>query len=512
MNITEKIKNFLNPPHEVIDTKDSSLVNPENIVKDLTNDEFMTSGVFFDTSSGLSSINNHSLYNNTSILQEILTKQKEKIMTYRKLARNADVDDALEEIINEIIFSEDGDIPVKLDSSLESEKLNEKIQEAFKKITKLLNLDKNLFFLVKNSYIDGNLILHLAYEDKTTKNGIKSIKIVDPIMFYFDHSTKTYKYLKELKQDYNSIMPYSYSSIFNDQEYSIEEIVQEDFGLKEGPINLSYLDRAIRSANQLKTLEDLLIPMRFSRSISRRVFNVDIGDLPSKRGAEVMQEHQNKFKYKKFYNAETGEISNQQHITSMVEDYWFANRSGGKGTTVDVLDETGNLGEINDILYFNKKLYKSMKVPLSRLSLNPDADTEYDYSSTRVTKDDMKFFQFTSRLRQVYVNAFKEILKREVISTGILKESEWNEYEESIKVYFSTDNSFMEKMKLENFVKKLDIYGTAQEHAGKLFSISRVLREVFNMSEEEIDETFKEIQKEKKDPKFAEFYKVEDFE
>lgn len=511
MTLTERIKNFLTPPTEPIDLKSSSIVDPVKVVKDLTNDEFMTSGVFFDNSTGLSSINNNSLFNNNSILYEILTKQKEKIMTYRKLARNSDVDDALEEIVNEIVFSIDDDEPLKLVLDLESEKLNEKIQESFKKVSKLLNIKKNLFFIVKNSYIDGNLILHLAYDENTTKNGIKSIKIVDPIMFYYDYSSKTYKYYKEQKQDFNSILSYSSDSIFNEQEYKIEEIVQEDFGLKEGPINLSYLDRAIRSANQLKTLEDLLIPMRFSRSISRRVFNVDIGDLPVKRGAEVMQEHQQKFKYKKFYNAETGEITNQQHITSMVEDYWFANRSGGKGTTVDVLDETGNLGEINDILYFNKKLYKSMKVPLSRLDINPDADNEFDYSSTRVTKEDMKFFQFISRLRQVYVNAFKEILKREVISTGVLKEQEWNDNEEGIKLIFSSDNGFIEKMKLENFTKKLEIYGGAQEYAGKLFPVAKVLKDIFKMSDEEIDESFKEIQKEKVDKKFADFYKVEEF-
>lgn len=505
--LLEKIKNFLNPPKSLEDTNSSSVINPSKLVRDLSaNDDYLHSGVFFD---GTSSLNQSSLFSSKSILYEILTKQKQKIQTYRNLARNADVDDALEEIINEIIFSIDDEDPVKLKCELESDKLNDKIQEAFKKISKLLNIRKNIFFIVKNAYIDGKLIFHVSYNEKSTKTGIQSIKAVDPIMFYFDMGTKTFKYHKEQSDEFNN-MTFGIDSIYNEQEYSIEEIVMADFGLREGPINLSYLDRAIRSANQLKTLEDLLIPMRFSRSISRRVFNVDIGDLPSKRGAEVMQEHQQKFKYKKFYNAETGEITNQQHITSMVEDYWFANRSGGKGTTVDVLDETGNLGEINDILYFNKKLYKAMKVPLSRLNINPDADNDYDYESTRTTKEDMKFYQFISRLRGVYTNAFKDLLKREIISTGVMKESEWNDNEENIKIYFGADNSFIEKMKTETFIKKLDVYGNAQEHAGKLFPVETILKEVFKMSDDDIKENFKLIAKEKKDPMYADFYQTDE--
>jgi hypothetical protein len=256
----------------------------------------------------------------------------------------------------------------------------------------------------------------------------------------------------------------------------------------------------------LRTLEDLLIPLRFSRSISRRVFNVDIGDLPNKRGAEVMREYQGKFKYKKFYNNETGEVSNQQHITSMVEDYWFANRSGGKGTTVDVLDESGNLGELTDILYFAKKLYRAMKIPSNRIDINPEGDKDYSFDETRTTKEDMKFFMFVSRLRQVYSSLFKEILKREVVSTGVMSEAEWDEREDSISIQFINENKFIEKMKLENFMRALEIYQSASEHQGKLFSVSRILSDVFRMSDEQITDEFKEIQKEEKNPLFAKFY------
>ncbi|MCK5537182.1 MAG: portal protein, partial [Bacteroidales bacterium] len=200
---------------------------------------------------------------------------------------------------------------------------------------------------------------------------------------------------------------------------------------------------------------------------------------------------------------------NQQHITSMVEDYWFANRSGGKGTQVDTIDETGNLGEINDILYFNKKLYKSMFIPSNRISINPDADTSFDYETTAVTKEDVKFFMFVSRLRQVYTSLFKELVKREIISTKVMSEAEYLKYEEKIEISFTNENTFIEKMNLDNFMRRLDIYTTAQEYAGKLFPVDKILKDVFKMSDEDIEENFKTIAEEEKDPKFKKFYSVE---
>lgn len=497
MQILEVVKSFMKQPSDVSD-KDSSTVQKDNVIIDTTdNDLYPNTGAFFDDE-------HQSLFSQSDIMN-IIHKQKLKIMKYRSLAMQPDVNDAIDEIVNEIIFSFDDKVPLMININIENERLKKAINESFKKILKLMNVRRNLFQIVKTGYIDGILIMHCAYDKKNTKNGLKSIKMIEPCMLYFDVKTNTYKYMTEERSSL-------YSSKVQNEEYSIEEIAREDFGLYDDKINLSYLEYAIKSANMLKTLEDLLIPLRFSRSISRRVFNVDIGDLPTKRGAEVMREYQNKFKYKKFYDNETGEVSNQQHITSMVEDYWFANRSGGKGTQVDLLDESGNLGELNDILYFSKKLYRSLKIPSSRINIDPEADHEFDYESTRVTKEDMKFFMFISRLRQVYSNLFKEILKREVISTKILKESEWDNIEEEIEISFIRENSFIQKLKLDNFQSAMDIYSTAQEFQGKLFSINSILKNVFHMSEEEIEEEFGKIQEEEKNPLYSKFYKDEDEE
>lgn len=493
MILNELVKSFLRQPEDTSD-KDSSAVDPYNVLMDLSNNDlYPNTGAFFDTD------NFHSGLFGSSDISDIVFKQKDKIMKYRQLAMTPDVTDAIDEIVNEIIFSVDDQIPLKLVVNEDNEKIIKAISEKFNKVIKLSNVRRNLYQMVKNSYIDGQIIMHLAYDAKNPKSGIKSIKMIEPSMLYFDVKSKTYKYMID---DRGMTTRHQPAVV----EYNVEELVREDFGLYDGKVNLSYLEYAIKPANMLRTLEDLLIPLRFSRSISRRVFNVDIGDLPNKRGAEVMREYQAKFKYKKFYNNETGEVSNQQHITSMVEDYWFSNRSGGKGTTVDVLDESGNLGELTDILYFAKKLYRAMKVPSNRIDINPDGDKDYSFDETRTTKEDMKFFMFVSRLRQVYSSLFKEILKREVVSTGVMSEVEWDERENSISIQFINENKFIEKMKLDNFMRALEIYQTASEQQGKLFSVSRILSDVFRMSDEQIMDEFKEIQKEEKNPLFAKFY------
>ena len=496
MRLTEIVKKSFLKNDEPIER--SSEVQTDNVLKDLS-DEPLHVGSFFDSSSS-----DNNLFTQIQNSQ-IIFKQKDKILKYRELAMQTNVIDAIDEIVNEIIFSYDDELPIKIDINEENETLVKAISDKFDKILQMINIRRNIFEIVKRGYVDGRMIIHCGYDKKTIKSGIQSIKMIEPCLFYYDEKEKVYKYMKN--NSLNEVFSFE-----NNEKYSPEEIVIEDFGLYKDKLNLSYLEYAIKPANMLNTLEDLLIPLRFSRSISRRVFNVDVGDLPTKRAQEVMKEYQTKFKYKKFYNNDTGEVSNQQHITSMVEDYWFSNRSGGKGTEVELLDETGNLGELNDIIYISKKLYNSMKIPSNRISIDPDADKTYEFDTTQVSKEDMKFFMFISRLRQVYSSLFKEILKREVVSTEIMSEQEWKEKENEIKISFVNENNFIQKMKLENFLHKLEIYATAQEYQGKLFSVETILKDIFRFSEEEIEDEFKKIQEESKNPLYKKFYTSEDGE
>ena len=488
--INEMIKPFLKKekPSDV-----SSVVEPQNIINNLSSDYYHTTGSFFDSST------NNSFLNKVENIDHVF-KQAERIRKYRQVSIIPDVNDGIDEIVNEIIFTLGKESPIKIDVNQDNQKLTEAIEEKFKDILKKLNIRKNFFSTVKKSYIDGQLKLHLGYDEKNKT--ISTIQMIDPCMLAYYNDTETYKYVQDRSVMYNTTTEHIYSK---------EEIVHGDFGLYDNGLILSYLEYSIKPANMLKTLEDLLVPMRFSRSISRRVFNVDVGELPHKRSLEVMNEMQMKFKYKKFYNTESGEVTNQQHITSMVEDYWFANRSGGKGTTVDTIDETGNLGELSDILYFYKKLYKSMKIPLSRINIDPDADHSFNYESTETSKEDLKFFMFISRIRLVYSEIIKEILKRECIYSGVIKdEKEWQSIEDDIDIYFTNDNTFIEKMNLENFIKKVEIFNGLSEVKGKLFPIEKILKDIFKMDDDEIKENFKQIDKEKNDKYYKLFYEMEE--
>jgi len=485
--ILEAVKNFLAKK----EYEQQSEVPKEKILNDFDGDVYSTGAFFDDDFSSVFSAKDKA---------NALEAQKSKIMLYRNIAKTEEVFEAVDEIVNEIVYTEEGTV-LKLQLNEENEKIQTAIETSFKKIQAIMNTNKNMYNIVKQSYIDGQFILHCDY-NSTLTDGLKSVKMIEPIYFYFDQKKELYKYHNGDKGFFQ------HSNIDKSITYPKEEIIRTTFGLAEGNLNLGYLEYGIKSANQLRTLEDLLIPMRFSRSISRRVFNVDTGELSPTKSEAAMREMNKKFKYKKFYNTDTGEISNQQHITSMVEDYWFANRSGGKGTTVDVLDETGNLGEINDILYFQKKLYRSLKIPLSRISDNPDA-TEMDYENSSISHDEMKFFMFISRLRKIYTDIFKELLRREMISTGVMTVENYEEYKNKIEIVFNSENVFLERMKLANFTNKLDIYATAAEYAGKLFPVETILKDIFKFTDEEIEENFLKIAEEEKDEKYAKFY-VED--
>lgn len=481
MILNEIIKPFLKDPEEI---NFQSVPEPEKNLQ-IIDDEPIYGTSFFDSD-----------YFGLNTSQGNSTQQTHKIDQYRKIAQRPEVQEGIHEIINEVIFTQSGEDPLKVHSEIDNKKLTEAIQECFYKIQKIMKLDPKIFNIAKQGYVDGQMVFHLGYNEKCIKDGIQKITMLDPRGFYLDPKDNFYKY----EGHQNNITD-------KKRTYSQEEIVRVDFGLRDNGVILSYLEQVIKVSNMLQSLEDMLIPLRFSRSISRRVFNVDIGDLPPKRGQAVMNEYQKKFKYKKFYNTETGEISNNQHITSMVEDYWFQNRSGGKGTQVDVLDESGNLGELEDILYFNKKLYKAMGIPQSRqASYSNNYNKEFDFGQTSFTQEDIQFYLFISRLRKVYSELFKEILKREIISTGVMSQKEYIEYEDEIKVVFTSELMFLDKMKMSLFTEKISSFRDQMDYQGKIFSQKTQIKNIFNLSEEEIQEEMREIQKEQKDPLFKHLY------
>lgn len=495
--LTEKVKSFF-APHKK--TRASSRVNPRNVLNNLSDDNgYLRLTDFFDYQE-----ENYFMPFGEMTQEEMCLKQMEKIQTYRNISMQPELTNALDIITNEIIFSYEG-FPLKLNVEIDNEELKQALENAFQKVLKIGNFDKNLFDIIKRSYIDGQLVLHCEYDPENIKEGIKRLRIIDPCGLYFDFKENVYKYIS------NSFNGCYFNDLYH-ETYSPEEIIRMDFGLYKDWLCLSYLEYAIKTANILKSLEDLILPLRFSRSISRRVFNVDIGDLPAKRGAEYMEQVQNKFKYRKFYNNETGEISNQQHITSMVEDYWFANRSGSRGTSVDVLKETENLGELTDILYFNKKLYRALNIPTSKLDIDPDSDHTFRIDATETTQEDIKFMTFISRIRKVYTIFFRDILKHQVVSTNIMTEKEWNKFQDSINVEFVNENLFIEKMKIQLLQSKIESWESVKTVGGTVFSFRELMKRIFGLTDNEIDEQLESIENEKHQHKFDIFYKLADLE
>lgn len=493
MLLFEKIKNFISSGGAP--KAPSSIVNPDNIISHMDDDNLHVYGSKYWDGTGFYDFGSHGRTG-----EEIIQMQAQRIKMYRGIAADVEIARAIDEIVNEIIFSLDDEAPLKLIIDEENQQLSNAIQDAFTGVMLKMDIKRNLYDIVKKTFIDGQAVVWCQYSSSNLKAGIQDILLLDPTYFYWDEKDEVYRY--SITNDRTSL----YSRDPTQEEYSKEEIVRVDFGLYQDRICLSYLDQALKPANQLRQLEDMLILMRFSRSISRRVFNIDIGDLSPKRGEEVVNEMISKFKYGKYYDSETGEIHQQGRNVGLVEDYWFCNRSGGRGTTVDLLDEKGQLGDTEDVLYFLKKLYRALRIPSNRIIGNPEGDQIFDYETTSTSKEDVSFFMFISRIKMVYTHLFKEILRRELVSRNIIKDQDWGRIKTHLKITFANENIFIEKMKLANFSASVDIYNNVADTQGRLFSVQTIMQNIFHMSDDEIAAEMDKIAAEKKDKRFKGFY------
>lgn len=473
----------------------SSYPSDDNVELELTNLDDIAPTGFFDT--------NDTSFFGTTKKQGSIKKQKELILNYRRIASTPEVDNAINEIINESIFSpNDMKQPIILDYEEEVPmSVQESIQKEFDIVNQLMNTERNIYSLFQTFYIDGQLNMHLSYDDKKIKQGIQKFKILNPIGLYYNYTKDRWEYEKDYNNTTQNYGVNTDKAIYFDKE----EVIRVDSGIYHDQLVLGNLHKAIKPANMLQTLEDMLIPMRFSRSVSRRVFNIDVANLNNKKAEEVMKKTQAKFKYKKFYDVENGTIANQQHVSALTEDYWFPNRDGGKGTTVDTIDETGNLGEITDILYFKKKLYTALKVPTTRIT-DSESNAEFSFDDSNINREEIKFFAFVSRLRKQFLQLYYEILKRQVVAKGIMTLEEWGTISQQLVIRFATENAFYEKMEREKLTEQIAQYADIVDHVGKIFSHRFVFKEIFKMNDDEIKALAEEIEAEKTDPLYARFY------
>jgi hypothetical protein len=476
--------------------KQSIPSNNQNVDKTLSNTETdyerYTLG-YFEDNSGL-------LFNRKDNAT-LINKQNDLIKRYRRAAMTPEVASAIEEITNEMAFVVDNETVVTLDIS-ERLEVNDKVKEAFinnfNDILQLMNFNFNADSILKQFYIDGQLRFGCSYNnkggDKGIKSGIAAIHILSPINLFYHDASKLWKYYTQQSNDSGFNIKFEDSEQNIDLVLSDEELVTIDSGLYGDGLILSHLHTTLKTINQLNSLEDMLIPLRFSRSVSRRVFNIDVGDLPYAKAMQAVKDIQDKFKYKKYYDVENGQISNTASVATIVEDYYFPSR-GGKGTSIDVLDESGNLGELGDIEYFQKKLYSSLKVPLGRLT-GSDKATVYDYSGSQIEQDEIKFFAFINRIRQRFNQGLLDILKRHMVAKGLLTVKEFNDYKQHLIVRWEKESNFLERQKLELLKSKLELYSEVKEYIGDIYSKTWVLKNILNMSEDEIIQMRKEMEQE----------------
>ena len=417
------------------------------------------------------------------------------IQKYRETCNYPDCDSAIEDIVNESIVN-DGKNPIveiSLDDSKISESIKNKISEEFKTVLSLLKFNDKGHDIFRTWYIDGRLYYNILIDEATKKNGISELRYIDPLKIRKIKSVKKTK--TPLGVEVNTGVEEYY--LFNDKgltstatqgvKLSADSVAYCTSGLidQNTGIVLSYLNKAIKPTNQLKMIEDALVIYRVSRAPERRIFYIDVGNLPKMKAEQYVQDIMNKFRNKLVYDATTGEIKDDKKQLSMMEDFWMPRREGGKGTEITTLDGAQNLGQIEDINYFQNKLFQALNVPLSRLK--PDMAFSIGASAT-ITRDEVKFAKFISRLRGKFSHLFSNILKIQLIAKGIIREDEWEELLSFIKYDFNVDNHYSELKDAEIIQNRLATLNAIDPFVGKYFSVEWVRKNVLLQSEDDIKE------------------------
>ena len=433
-------------------------------------------------------------------LEGVIKNENDLIRRYRQVAQYPDCDNAIEDIVNEAVVATDDESPVEivLDDIKLSDAIKNKIRDEHKNILKLFKFNQRGHDDFRSWYIDGRSYYHILLDENNLKAGIQELRYVDPRKI-----RKIKKVQKEKNQKGVEVVKKTEEFyLYNDKginesssqgvKLSTDSVIYCPSGLIDSNTGmmLSYLHKAIKPVNQLKMIEDALVIYRVSRAPERRIFYVDVGNLPKHKAEQYVNDIMNKFRNKIVYDASTGEIrDNRQHL-SMMEDFWMPRREGGKGTEITTLQGGQNLSNIEDINYFQTKLYQSLNVPISRLQPN----TGFSLGrSTEISRDEIKFNKFIGRLRKKYSSLFLDALRVQLILKGIIRPDEWENLKQDIRYDFQEDNHFAELKENELINQRIDTLQKMEPYIGKYFSIDYVRRHVLMQSEDEIKDMDKQI-------------------
>ena len=456
-------------------------------------------------------------------IEGVYRSEFDLIKRYREMALHPEVDGAIEDIVNEAIVSDTNDSPVQIElSNLNaSDGLKRKIREEFKYILELLDFDKKAHEIYRNWYVDGRLYYHKVIDLKNPTDGIQELRYIDALKMRFVRQASKQK-KEDIRYQPNAEKDPKDAGFPNIQEYFIynqstsqigsianrgsnqasqgikfakDSITYCTSGLvdRNKNLTLSYLHKAIKGLNQLRMIEDSLVIYRLSRAPERRIFYIDVGNLPKMKAEQYLRDVMMRYRNKLVYDAQTGEIRDDKKFMSMLEDFWLPRREGGRGTEISTLPGGQNLGELSDIKYFQEKLYRSLNVPTSRIGGQEGFNLG---RSSEILRDELKFTKFVGRLRKRFSAMFNDLLKTQLILKNIVSPEDWNVMSEHIQYDFLYDNHFSELKDAELMTERLNIAATAEPYIGKYYSQDYVRRKILRQTDEEIIEQDKLIKQE----------------
>ena len=431
------------------------------------------------------------------------------IRKYRDIAMQAECDAAIEDIVNEGIISNLNDVAVQIDliNIPYSEKIKRRIRNEFDEVLRLLNFNEKGHDIFRRWYIDGRIYYHKVIDSKDPQRGVTQLRLIDPTKIRKVRETQKEPDVKN--QGIEMISKVEEYFIYNDKGFagagghgtdqgiriSSDAIVYVPSGLLDGNSGrvLSYLHKAIKPVNQLRMIEDAIVIYRISRAPERRIFYIDVGNLPKIKAEQYLKNVMDRYRNKLVYDASTGEIRDDRNHMSMLEDFWLPRREGGRGTEISTLPGGSNLGEIDDIVYFQRKLYRSLNVPISRL----EAEQSFSLGrATEITRDELKFTKFVQRIRKKFTPIFTDVLKTNLLLKGIISPEDWPRMQEHIQYDFMEDGHFAELKEAELLEDKLQALDSIQSYIGTFFSKEYVLKKVLRFTDAEVIEMRDQIAKE----------------
>ena len=457
-------------------------------------------------------------------IEGVYKTEHDLIRRYREMALHPEADGAIEDVVNEAIVSDLYDSPVEIElSNLNAgDSLKKAIREEFKNIKEILDFDRKAHEIFRNWYIDGRVYYLKVIDVKNPMAGIQDLRYIDPMKMKFirqqkkeDPRTKIQVgsqagaesvnepeieeyFLYTAKPNYNSGMVAGSGAKRGSVKIAKDSVVYCSSGLvdrNKGTV-LSYLHKAIKALNQLRMIEDSLVIYRLSRAPERRIFYIDVGNLPKVKAEQYLKEVMSRYRNKLVYDANTGEVRDDRKFMSMMEDFWLPRREGGRGTEITTLPGGQNLGELTDIEYFQKKLYRALGVPESRIA----SDGGFNLGrSSEILRDELKFAKFVGRLRKRFGNLFSNLLKTQLILKNIITPEDWDSLSDHIQYDFLYDNQFAELKESELMNERLGTLATIEPYIGKYFSNNYVRTKVLRQSDTEIKEQDELIKKEIKD-------------